>query len=809
MSDPITVRWLEEAWFDLRYGLRTLARNPGFAAVAIVSLGLGIGATTAIYSVLRAVALRPLPYRDAGRLAMLWTDDPKHDVHEEGVSYPNFLDWREQSRAFEDMAICSRPLQFTLFGADESERLSGVLVSQNFFDFLGVAPALGRAPSLEEFERGETVVLLSHGLWQRRFGASPAAVGSRVVLDGRPYRVIGVMPRNFRFPDIQTDLWQPLTAFDRWSRIASSRYGDWGRVLARLRPGLSFAQAQIEMDTIGRRLAAQYPVTDPDFAGFGVNVVPLIIQVTGENTRLALTVLLGAVVVVLLVACANVCNLTLARGTARQRELAVRAALGAGQGRLIRQIVTESALLALVGAAAGMAVARGSLSALVALGGGTIARADEIRIDGGVLAVTAGLSVFAALLVGLAPALLLVRGELESALRGSGRGSSESAGRRRMHSGLVVAEFALAVVLLAGAGLLFRSFLKVLAVDPGLRPDHVLTLRLSLQGQQVLVFYQQVLDRARSLPGVVAAGLTEDVLQRRNPDLSITVEGRPAAPSIALSDEGVSPGLFEALRVPLLRGRFFTDADVRGGLPVAIVNQTMARHFWPGEDPIGKRFKPGSATSRDPWLTVVGMAADVRRQGLEHAPCALYFRPLLGRNMDLVVRAASDPLGLARAVREEIRAVDKTVAVYGVTTLENQLAELTAPRRFQTLLVTLFAALALGLAAVGVYGVLHYAVARRTQEIGIRMALGARAGNILRTVLGQGLGLAGAGVALGLVAASWLTQLLSSLLFGVGATDPATFVAAPLVLLAVAAAASLIPARRATKVDPLEALRCE
>jgi predicted permease len=441
---------------------------------------------------------------------------------------------------------------------------------------------------------------------------------------------------------------------------------------------------------------------------------------------------------------------------------------------------------------------------------------EEIRIDGAVFIFTVVVSLLASVLFGLLPALTTSRSDLQSSLRGGIRGAISVAGSRRMRGGLVVAEFALAVILLCGAGLLIRSFLRVQAVDPGFRPDHVLTLRIALhssrEGDQIINYYQQVLERVGSFPGVQTVGLTEDMLQRRNPDLDITVEGRPPAPAIELSDDTISGGFFHAMGVRLLRGRFFTDQDRIGSLRVAIINETMARHFWPREDPIGKRFKAGGVGSGNPWLTIVGTVADIRRQGLERQPIALYFRPFLQRpwvNMDLMVRTASEPLALAAAVRSEIRAVDKTVPVYDVSTLERWLAELGSQRRYQTLLLGIFAALALGLAATGVYGLLHYSVSQRTQEIGIRMALGARAADVLRMVIGEGLMLAALGVAVGLLGALWVTEGLSSLLFGVTPTDPATFGVVALLLVAVAAVASFIPARRAIKVDPVVALRYE
>jgi putative ABC transport system permease protein len=415
---------MQTLWQDLCYGLRMLRRNPGFTIVAVISLALDIGATTAIFSVLHGVVLRPLPYRDPARLAMLWSDDPKHNVREEGVSYPNFLDWRAQSRSFEDLAVCSRRLSFTLFGTDESERIAGALVSANLFGLLGVAPALGRDFSTEEFVRGEPVLLISYRLWRRRFGASPDAIGRTVILDGGVFRIVGVMPADFGFPDPETDVWEPVTAFPRWRRIEPNRYNDFGQVVGRLRPNVNLAQAQAEMDAIGRRLAAQYPTTEPDFAGFGVNVVPLLVQVTGRNTGLALAVLFAAVAVVLLIVCVNLANLLLARSTAREREIAVRAALGASRTRLVRQLMTESALLSVMSGVFGLALAHAAIRALLALRPANIPRLEEITIDGAVFTFTAGVSLLASFLFGLLPALTTSRSDLQIYLKAGVRGAN-------------------------------------------------------------------------------------------------------------------------------------------------------------------------------------------------------------------------------------------------------------------------------------------------------------------------------------------------------------------------------------------------
>jgi putative ABC transport system permease protein len=809
-------RMEDEMFQDLRFSLRMLLKNPGFTLVAMLTLAVGIGANTAIFSVVNAVLLRPLPYQDPDRLAMLWTDDPKHNIHEEGVSYPNFLDWRSQNKLFTDMAICSRGNPVVLTGGDEPERVMGDLVSANLFPLLGVRPALGRAFSPDEELLRARVVVISHGLWRRRFGAAPDAIGKTMEIDGQTSQVIGVMPPDFYFPTKDTQLWEPVTVGWYWEFVHAERFNDAWRVVGRLKPSATFDQAQAEMNAIGQRLAKTYPITNDNFMGFGVNVVPLSVQFTGKNLRLALWVLLGAVVFVLLIACANVANLSLARGAAREREFAVRAALGAGRGRLIRQLLTESAFLALVSGLLGLGLAALGVRALVTFAPPDTPRLDEVTIDPGVLGFTACVSLLTGLLFGLAPAWKVSRSNPNEALKEGGRGSSGGLRLRQTRGLLVVVECAMAVALLVSAGLMIRSFMRLQSVDPGFKPEGLLLARVSLPQSlnrtpaQTAAFLQQVIDRVAALPGVQAVGAIGNLLMRGNPDGTITVEGRP--PDGAgqgggeLAAENISHDLFQALAMPLLKGRFFTRQETLDSR-VVVINKTLARRFFPGEDPIGKRFKIGGPQSENIWFEIVGVVGDLRRQRLEKQAVSEFYFPRASSDMDLLVRISADPLALVGAVRREIKSVRPTPAVYGMTTGARVAEKLSAGRRFQTGLLALFAMVALVLAAVGIYGVMRYAVAQRTHEIGIRLALGARTADVLRLIIGQGMRLTLIGVATGLLASFALSRVMTQLLFGVSATDPATFVGVAFALMGAALLACYLPARRATKVDPLTSLR--
>src|SRR5262245_25259115 len=811
-------RMEDEMFQDLRYGLRMMLKTPGFTFVAVLTLALGIGANTAIFSLVKAVSLQPLPYQDSDRLAMLWTDDPKHDIHEEGVSYPNFLDWRSQNKLFTDMAICSRGNSVVLTGGDEPERVRGDLVSANLFPLLGVRPALGRTFSPDEELRRTRVVVISHGLWRRRFGAAPDAIGKTLEIDGQTSQVIGVMPADFYFSTKDTQLWEPVTEARYSEDGVAERFVDAWRVVGGLKPQTTFDPAQAEMNAIGQRLAQTYPITNENFMGFGVNVVPLLVQFTGKNLRLALWILFGAVVFVLLIACANVANLLLARGAAREREFAIRAALGAGRGRVIRQLLTESAALALVSGLLGLGLAALGVRALVALAPQDTPRLDEVTIDPGVLGFTACVSLLTGMLFGLAPAWKASRSNPNEALKEGGRGSSGGLRLRQTRGLLVVVECAMAVALLASAGLMIRSFMRLQSVNPGFKPEGLLLARVSLPqsanrtGVQTAASFRQVIEKVASLPGVQSVGAIGNLLMRGNPDGTITVEGRPpdgaGQGAGELTAENISHDLFQALAMPLLKGRYFTRQETFDSR-VVIINETLARRFFPGEDPIGKRFKFGSPQSKNDWFGIVGVVGDLRRQRLEKQAVSEFYFPDASSDMDLLARVSTDPLALAGPVRRVIRSVDPTAAVYGVTTGASLMEKLGAGRRFQTGLLALFAMVALVLATMGIYGVMRYAVAQRTHEIGIRLALGARSVDVLRLIIGQGMRLTLIGVATGLLASFALSRVMTQLLFGVSATDPATFAGVAFALMGAALLACYLPARRATKVDPLRSLRHE
>ncbi|MGH9845753.1 MAG: ABC transporter permease [Blastocatellia bacterium] len=815
---------------DLRYGARMLLKHRGFTLIAVVTLALGIGANTAIFSVVNAVLLRPLPYREPGRLVMLWTEDAKRDLHEEQTSERLFQEWRGQSQSFSEMAIFAGRAQ--VLTGDSPERVKMVYASANLFLLLGVAPALGRTFSPEENDRRERLIVLSHGFWQRRFGGDPNAIGQTLRFDATDSaQIIGVMPAGFYFPDKETQFW----AAERMTKKVNS----WN-VVGRLKPDVTMRRAQAEMTTISQRLVLIPPADEPEAAGFGVNVVPLLDQVAGKKLRLSLWVLLGAVGLVLLIACANVANLLLARGAAREREFAIRAALGARRARLLRLLLIESLLLALGAGTLGVALAVWGTRILAAFTLLSIPRIDEIRVDMVVLSFAAGLSLFAGLIFGLAPAWKMSRSDPNESLKEGGSASS-GLKLRRTRGLLVIAECALAVVLLAGAGLLIRSFLRLQAVALGFNTDRVLLVRVGLPprgnpidpktGQpvrnsptvEVAKFmwgddlFQRMQERIAGLPGVRSVGVVNDLLIKGAADATITVPGGKSGSPVTsqLGEGSANPDFFKTMGVPLLRGRYFsrddaskimrllwreTSAEIPAAerIAPAIVNETFARRFFPAEDPIGKRFCEG-CPGKPFWSEIVGVVGDMRRQGLERQMVPEYFSPYIARGgstADIVVRTSSDPLALATAVREAIRSIEKNALILEVTTADQRLGELGAQRRFQTWLLAAFATLALTLSALGIYGLMHYAVAQRTHEIGIRIALGARTSDVLRLVIGQGMKLVLIGVGVGWLAALWVTDVIAHLLFEVSATDPATFVSVALLLLGVALLACYLPARR-------------
>src|SRR5258706_686890 len=812
---------VETCWQDLRFAARMLRKNPGFTFVAVLTLALGIGATSALFSMVEAVLLKPLSYQETSRLAVLWTDNVRQSLHAERTSYPNLQDWRKENSTFEDMAFASA-FTVNLTAGEEPERLVAGRTSANLFSLMGAKPILGRTFSSEEEKRGERVIVVRHGLWLRLFGSSHDIVGQSIEVDGTKMAIVGVMPATFQFPARTVDLWEPLTVFPNWSGLKFKRNTPSGFVVARLKRGVSFSQAQADMNVVGAQLAQQYPdlAANLDFFGFGVNVMPFNIYVTGRQVRFALRLLFGAVLLVLFIACTNVASLLLSRGAARARELATRMALGAGKKRLVRQLLIESTVMYLISGGLGIAFAAVADRLLIRLAPSDIPRLHEAGLDSGVLSFALVLSFLAAFIFGLFPALRVSGTDPLLALKGSGRELSESSALVRLRSLLVAGEFAVAVVLLVGAGLLTRSFLRVQHVDPGFSTDHALTVRI-VQSKfksetQWRDFYEQALDHIRAIPGVEAVGAIDNFFFASFPDETVIVEGRsPVTPGTSVSqvtDDGISPGYFQSLGVPLLRGRFFGEQDGATSPRTAIINATMSRRFWPGEDPLAKRFKFAYQTAADPWITVVGVIGDMHRDGVTQDPVSEIFLPLSqhpARGMDLVVRTSADPRSFAGAVRAAIRSADKTAPVFNVSTLEDALRDQVAQRRFQTLLLSLFASLAVILSAIGVYGLMHYSVTQRTHEIGVRMALGAQPLEVIRLILGRGGRIALAGILIGVAGAVSIGRVLNSLLFGVTATDPVTFVVVTLLLCVIALVACYIPARRAIRVDPMVALRYE
>jgi putative ABC transport system permease protein len=807
---------LADLLHDLRYAARLQRKNPAFTIIAVIALALGIGANTAIFSVVNTVLLRPLPYKDPERLVMVWEDATKHGYPRDTPAAANFVDWRDQSQVFEAMAAIAE-ISFNLTGAGDPERFEGRRVSATLFPLLGVEPQIGRVFTAAEDQPGaERVVLLSYGLWQRRFGGDPNIVGKPLTLNGESYIVVGVMPASFQFPSSDDEAWVPI-AFTQ--QEASNRGRHYLEVLARLKPGVSLAQAQSEMSTIATRLQQQYPEQNADL---GAVVQPLHEHLVGD-IKPALLILLGAVGLVLLIACANVANLLLARAAVRQKEIAVRVALGAKRRRLIRQFLTESILLSTLGGIVGLGIAYGGLFLLRAFIPENISQAREISIDFKVLAFTLIVSVLTGVIFGLAPAIQATRFNQMETLKEGGRDAATGGSGKRLRSLLVMSEVAISLVLLIGAGLLINSFLRLRNVDPGFRADNLLTMKIVLpepkyaKFQRRAAFYTDLVQRVQSLAGVRSAAVTTNLpLYRQGNSISISIEGRPAPPpgqELIVVTRIISPAYFETMSIPLLKGRALTDQDTETSPNVVVISETMANRFWPGEDPIGKRIAAGRVRTPEDWIQVVGVVKDVRQFELTADPKpqmyisyrqAGFFAP-----RDLVVKTDVDPASMAATVRKAVWDIDKDQPVSNIRTMEEILSESIARQRFSMLLLAIFAGVALVLAGVGIYGVMSYSVAQRTHEIGIRMALGAQTGAVLKLAVGYGMKLVIAGIVVGLIAAFALTRLMATLLFGVTATDPATFTLISLLLIAVAALASYIPARRATRVNPIIALRYE
>ena len=802
---------LEHLLQDARYACRTLGRSPGFTAAATATLALAIGANVVMFSVLNMVLLRPLPYPSPAELVMLWTETPGQDLRENRSAFWNVEEWRRQNRSFADIAVFDG-VSVTLTHAGETRRIRGARISANLFSLLGVEPRHGRSFSAEEAAQRRRVAVISHRFWQARFGGSLDALGASVELDGHASRIVGILPDGFRFASLDADIFEPHTLFPDWEARRLVRGRDSWFVLGRLRPDVTVEEAQTEMGTIARRLDAQMPVSERNR---GVRVVPLSRHVVGARSRLALW-MLAAVACVLLIAAANVANLWLARSLGRGRDVALRAALGASPARIVRQHLTESTTLAAGAGVVGTLLAVVGLGLVRTLGGVEVARLDEVRLDPAVLSWSLALTLLTGMAVGLAPALLW-RGRLRSFGDASRRGVAGSVAARTIRRGLLVAEVSLAIVLLVGAGLLLRSWWQVEGVDPGFRPERVLALQLGapvgLAPAQRADFYRRVLERVESLPGVERAGFISDAFITSSPERTLTTEGGGEAVSERLqfrSDE-VSDGLFEALGTRLLAGRYLSARDGPDSPRVALVNAALARRLWPDGETVGRRFKRGPADAAGPWLTVVGVVDDMRRQGLETEPIPQVFEPVAqnpsGAGFLLVRTAREDPLDLAATVQAAVWQLDRRAPLYEVSTLESRLGAFYTPRRLQTSIVTGFAAVALLLAAIGIYGLIHYAVSTRTKEIAIRMAVGADTRDIFRMVIGEGLALSAAGLALGLVGGAAVGQGVRNLLFGVGALDPVTFAGGSALLLSVALAACWVPARRAMRVEPIVALR--
>jgi putative ABC transport system permease protein len=802
---------------DLTYAVRGLLRRPLFTAVAILTLALGIGANAAIFSVVSAVLLRPLPYPDPDRLMMLWTYNPRQGFDKDVSPYPNFDDWRRQSTSFERVAAYTGG-SYTLTAAGDPAQIRGAIVTPGFFETLGIAAMQGRVfDERAATAAGDRVVILAHRFWQRRFGGDPQLVGRTIMLNRVAHEVIGIMPEGFAHPE-DADLWTPLAPSERFAQMMQSRGTFWLTVIGRLRDGVTRGQAQSEMDGIAARLERAYPVNE----GLGVRLVPMHREIVGDVTR-PLLILLGAVCFVLLIACANVANLLLTRAASRQKELAIRAALGAGRWRLVRQMLTESLLLGALGGAAGLLFAAWAVDLLHKLAPTNVPRLALVAIDPRVLAYTACASLVTGLVFGLAPAFQGASGAGDG-LKEGGRAGSEGAKGRRVRSTLAVVEMATALVLLIGAGLLIRSFIALNRVRLGFEARHILALSVELprakysQDAQITAFYDQVAARLSALPGVEAAAAGSSLLLPALPNSAgLIVEGRPPAtgngPNLPVPFDSVSPGFFETLKIPLMKGRFLNSHDGPNGLPVVMVNETFERRYFPGEDPIGRRVAFGRAPDTNTsWLTIVGVVADTRRGGLDRQPWAELYYPHTqapDRRMYVIARTTGDPMALARAAQAEVWAVDRDQPVSSIRTLDAMLARAQANRRFTTLLFGVFAVVALVLAAVGVYGVIAYSTAQRTQEIGIRMALGATRQHVMRMVVVEGLRIGGWGLAVGVAAALALTRSMGGLLYEVSARDPLTFISLPLGLMVLAVAASWLPARRAVRVDPIVALRAE
>ena len=805
---------MENIFKDVRYGFRILLKNPAFMAVVVMVLALGIGANTAIFSVVHAVLLRPLPFPEPDRLVIMTEKDPDGDRM--GVAYPNYEDWRARALSFEDMAS-GRSQSFNLTGIDQPTRLQGRMVNWNFLQLLGVKPQLGRLFEAQDDRPDATpTAMISTGLWKEKFGSDSEIIGKTISVDGKPFYVIGVLPPGFQFLR-RDDLYVPIGLSLTQSFGLLDRGNHFGlNILARLKSGVTEEQARKEMEALAAQLESEYPATN---SGNGAIVQKLDDRLV-ENIRPALLVLLAAVGFVLLIACVNVANLMLMRATERHKEIAIRLALGAGRMRIIRQLLSESFLISALGGTAGLLIGAWAIDGLVALAPQNTPRLDQVKLNGTVLIFTLGVSVLTGLLFGLFPALHASRADLNSVLKEGGRSIAGSS-RERMRKVLLVAEVALALVLLAGAGLMLRTVSQLTRVDPGFNAERLLTMQFTLSAvtykeENRRAFYRDSLSRVEGVPGVLSAALTLSLpIDGSNWNSVFMAMDKPVPPRAELPSSAFTPvsaNYFEVMGIRLLEGRVLSEADGANAPRVTVINETLARRLWPGENPIGKRIKQGWPENKTPVREVVGVVSDVKLEGVNQETPMQAYLPLeqeTAGSLALVARTAGNPLALASTIEQAIRSVDKDLPVYGISSMDQLMGNAIAQQQLTMVLLAGFAILALVLAAVGIYGVMSYSVTQRTHEIGIRMALGAQSSDVLKMVVKQGLVLTVAGISIGLVGAFFLTRLMASLLFGVSATDPVTFALISLLLAGVALGACFVPARRATKVDPLIALRYE
>jgi putative ABC transport system permease protein len=818
---------------EIKVALRGLLKTPGFCAIAIATLALAIGANSAVVSLVNALLVRPLPYQNPAKLVLIWEQFKALGLQRIPVSAPEYADLEKESPWCTEMAAFNYK-SFNLGGSGRPEQISGAVVSPSLFPLLGVEPVAGRTFAREEQGEGhDDVVVISQRLWQRRFNSDPYLVGKSLLLNGHSCTVIGVMPASFEFPiplfGVQgnqfaerVDIWKPVAFTQHELKSRGNRnYG----VIARLHHGVTVQRAQAELDSLVNTWRQQYRDNYGDGDGFGSKIYPLQDQVVG-GMRIGLGILFGAVVFVLLIACANMATMLLARASARERELAIRVALGAGRWRLLRQMLTESVLLAVGGGAAGVLLSLWGIEFLKRIGARTVPRLDEVGVDPAVLAIMAMVAIGTGILFGLLPALASSKPELTEALKDGGRGTSSGVRRNRLRNSLVVAEIALALVLLVGAGLLMKSFARLQSVDPGFNPHNVLTAEISLPllkypspgmaylgTEKTINFFTEANRRIARLPGVEAGAATNVLpLSGTNTDSSFAIEGRETRASGPTPDEEIriiTPDYFRVLQTPLLQGRFFNDSDTADSPLVVIVNQALARKYFPSGKALGKRITLDDPRHNPKWITIVGIVGDIHHRGLDIDPQPEYYLPHAqepARGMILVVRSSQDPRSLASAIRREIQSIDPDEPVANVRTLDTVVADSVAPRRLSVVLLGVFAAIALLLSAVGIYGVISYLVVQRTHEIGVRMALGAQRRDVLRLVVGHAAKLVGIGTVLGLVLAFFSSRALSALLYGVGAFDPLTIIFFTVALISIALIASYIPALRATRADPMIAL---